>query len=155
MKSKPLPSQEDLATHFTYADGELMWKLNPAQHKRTTCGYKNKRGYVEVRFKSKLYLRHRLIWKLIYGTEPEVINHLNGIAGDDRIENLESCSQRSNIQQGRNVSQRKHQLPLGVHKTPSGKFYATAVLKGKSTCVGSFHTPEEAHQAYCQAVGGV
>ena len=155
MKPNPLPSQEELAAHFTYVNGELFWKLNPSQHRREACGHKNKRGYTEIRFRYKLYLRHRLIWKLIHGTDPEVINHINGVPGDDRVENLESCSQRINVQKGRNVTERKHKLPLGVHRDPSGKFYATAVLQGKSTCVGRFHTPEEAHQAYCQAVGGV
>ena len=43
---------------------------------------------------------HRMVWEAFNGPIPAgmQINHLNGIKGDNRLENLEVCSQSQNLQ---------------------------------------------------------
>ena len=154
MKSKPLPSVERLNELFIYEDGKLIAKPGKGVRKKSLleAGHTDKRGYCEIRIDYKLYLRHRLIWKMLKGYDPEVIDHINGVPGDDRIENLQDTTQRHNGQKSVNFTKRKHSLPLGVHH--SGKrYYACAHLNGKSTRLGTYDTPEEASIAYQLAVG--
>jgi hypothetical protein len=42
--------------------------------------------------------QHRVIWKMEHGTDPEIIDHINGNPRDNRLENLRSVSHRVNIQ---------------------------------------------------------
>jgi HNH endonuclease len=149
MKSKPLPSVERLNELFTYQDGKLIAK--PGQRVKAKsmqeAGNTNPRGYRRVCVDQVSYARHRLIWKMLKGYDPDIIDHINGIPGDDRIENLQNTTQRHNTQKSLNTTDRKIQLPLGVHPCKS-KFRARIRINGRVTHIGTYDTPAEAAQAY-------
>ena len=96
-KVKPVPSQQELQEEFDYTDGNLYWKKTNTN--RVKVGSKvgwvhiDKRTgkqYIQVGFKKKYYLIHRLIWAW-HGNflEPnEDIDHIDGNSLNNCIENL-------------------------------------------------------------------
>lgn len=143
---KQLPSQEALLGLFSYQDGKLFWSRNGKE-----AGSINRAGYCNVWINRSQYYRHRLIWKMLKGEDPKYIDHVNGVPGDDRIDNLRSVSQRFNTSDG----WKRHKtsgLPTGVHISTGGRYTAVAVFDGKDKCLGTYDTPEQAHQAYLEAI---
>lgn len=107
-------------------------------------------GYLNICIDSQYYYTHRLAWFYVYGEWPKVIDHINGNKTDNRIKNLRSVDQRSNVQNV--VKARKHNASkvLGAHKTKYG-FSASVVHNGQNIYVGHYKTAEEAHNAYLEA----
>lgn len=82
---------------FQYENGKLFWKINRQFWGNTRgkeAGFvKNKPpngGYRVIKFDSKPYLAHRIVWIMHYGDIPEgyTIDHKNRNRLDNRIENL-------------------------------------------------------------------
>ena len=91
---KPLPSVEYLRDTFEYCEstGVLVRKRNG--NTQTT---KNSKGYIVVSIKHNIYQATRVIWKLVYGVEPEgFIDHINGDVSDNRLENLRDSTHSHN-----------------------------------------------------------
>jgi hypothetical protein len=106
-------------------------------------------GYMAIQLHGVRQYAHRLAWCYVYGSWPAgVIDHINGVKDDNRIENLRDVSQRANTQ---NRAAPKGDNPyLGVSKKRS-KWLAQISDHGKHVRVGLFDTPEEAHAAYVAA----
>lgn len=66
------------------------------------AGRRREDGYQCVRYKSKHSYRHRVIWEMYNGPIPSgmMIDHINGIPGDDRIENLQLVTASENVSLG-------------------------------------------------------
>ena len=109
------PTQAELHAVFDYRDGALIWRPRPAADFRRPCdyarwlnnhegraaGYEDPRGYRQVRLRGfrKMLLAHRLVWiwhrgPIAAGSE---VDHLNGDARDNRIENLRAVSHSTNL----------------------------------------------------------
>lgn len=115
-KRKPLPSQEYLKECFEY-DPEtviLTWKERPRDHFNSDRIFNswsarfpnhpvgwtssNKYGYTTatVKLDRAHYKVHRIIWKLVTGEEPLYIDHIDGNALNNRIDNLRVCDRQTN-----------------------------------------------------------
>ena len=92
------------------------------------------------------YSAHRIIWKMIHNAEPPEVDHRNGDALDNRLDNLRAADR------GGNSKNRRSQNPLGkgVTRRKTG-FEATIAVNGKDYYLGRFPTAEDAHAAYCEA----
>jgi len=54
-------------------------------------------GYMEVKVAGNAYLQHRLAWLYEYGVWPsKMLDHINGVRNDNRIENLREVDFREN-----------------------------------------------------------
>jgi hypothetical protein len=149
---KPLPSQEALRGLFDYRDGLLIRKTlgSNGRHKvGDVAGFANQNGYKYVKLGDAQYAQHRVIWKWHYGTEPEAIDHVSDNKADNRIENLRAVSSRQNSAKEAQ-KRRKNDLPIGVWPK-GGRFIAMAQTNGKRRSLGTYDTPEQAHQAYLEA----
>lgn len=93
----------------------------------------------------KTFYVHTLVCS-IRGERPKglVIDHINGDSFDNRLTNLRYCTQRENLN---NMS--VGNLATGVTLTNNKKgFRARIRINGKLMNLGSFHTEQEASNAY-------
>lgn len=150
-------SQEALRQFLVYDanSGVFTWKVGRSgMRSRAGClaGSINKAyGYLRIKLAGVDYQAHRLAWLYVYGRWPEnEIDHINGIRTDNRISNLRDVSGAIN-QHNRRTAPRNSTLGiLGVR--PSGKKFSSSLsVGGERKYLGTFDSPELAHQAYVAA----
>ena len=143
MKARLLPAWDTLTELFDYdpETGNLFAKVRLS--KKTLAGHllccKNKKGYVHFNLDGKFYYAHRVIWKLQTMQEPNIIDHINGIKWDNRIENLRSVTSSQN-----NLN---HQDALGywLNKKLKNRPFVAEI---QNLYLGAFSTENEARRAY-------
>lgn len=81
---------------YSITDDGRVFNHNKNKFLRGTINYK---GYHSVTIRNKCYFVHRLVANAYLSPveNKNVINHKNGIKTDNRVENLEWCTQRENI----------------------------------------------------------
>ena len=146
-------SKEQLHLLFSYENGNLIWKhdRNNKVKRGDRAGTLTSIGYNRITIEKEHYCAHRLIWAYHNGKIPEgmVVDHINGVRNDDRIENLRLATLSQN-QQNRKFS--RTELGKGVsYEKARNKYRAQIMINQKSTLLGRFSTSEEAHEAYCEA----
>lgn len=103
---KPVPQYEEL-----YAVSNLGEVVRTKPYKNSSDSPLKGQmtyGYLRVNLcrngKGRIFLVHRLVVAAFLGIpEGKVINHLNGIRTDNRLENLEVCTRKENEQHKRDV----------------------------------------------------
>ena len=97
------------------------------------------------------YQAHQLAWLYMAGEFPVLdIDHINGDRLDNRFENLREVSRSINLQNSL-VCRSDSAVPYrGVSKNKH-RFGARIVVEKVQHWLGTFDTPEEAHQAYLSA----
>ena len=150
---KPLPSQARLRELLDYdpLSGGLVWK----SHQRRTDyigrpAGSTKPGYVRVSLDQQFYAAHRLIWVWMTGEDPGAleVDHIDRDRQNNRWDNLRLATVSQNRMNCAVKS--RSGLPKGV-KHNKGRFGARIVVDKVDHWLGTFDTPEEAHQAYCSA----
>lgn len=155
-KANPLPSQEYLRKCFSYDEkhGFLIWRERddmllpwnarwagkPAFTAINGTGYK--RGHLD----GIGYLAHRIIWKLVNGSEPETIDHINGDKTDNRISNLRSVTQAENQHNQKRPKTNKSGT-VGVSRAGPNGWRARVQINGKEKHLGSFASLDAAVEA--------
>lgn len=168
MADKSVPV-ELLRRVLRYEGGELFWMARPIEYFKSSnsCAIWNSRhagkeagslcnisGGVRcvVRIFGQSYLRYRVVWAIVNGRWPDcMIDHINHVTTDDRIENIREASRSQNnwnsIGSRYNTSGFK-----GVYWHKGAMKWAAHIKKGgKRKHLGLFPSPEDAHSAYCEA----
>lgn len=113
MKAKPLPSKDYLNECLEYfpLTGALVWRERPLHHfkdARSQSSWNGKNagmeafihveesGYLRGSIQGIKQLAHRIIWKMLHGTEPENIDHDDGIRTNNKEANLMASSKAEN-----------------------------------------------------------
>ncbi|WGY37377.1 HNH endonuclease [Pseudomonas aeruginosa] len=109
-------------------------------------------GYALIRIDGVLYRAHRLAWLYVYGETPcGAIDHVNGIAKDNRILNLRLATQSQNMQNKRASSASKTGVKGVCYCSATGRYQVKIRVDGKYKHIGRFDTVEEGATAYAEA----
>lgn len=149
-KAKELPRRAVLNNLFVYHEtGLLSWRYDRGVSgimKGDLVGQPQADGYHTVRIgNSGQHMRlHRIIWKLHYDTEPEIIDHIDRDRTNNRIENLRAATRAQNK---RNTDASGKQSKFkGVY--PRGKkWQARITINRKTQYFGTYESEEEAARA--------
>lgn len=140
-------TQKRLKKLFYYEDGVLKRRVRTTNSVNVgdVAGALNGEGYNMIKIDGKTYKRSRLIWLYHNGYIPEgMIDHINKIRDDDRIENLREIGPRCNC---RNNTLRKDNRTgvKGVifHKA-TNMWMANVRVNNKSIYLGVFNCFDEA-----------
>ena len=131
--------------YVIYSDGRI-WSVKRNKFLKLT---KHPKGYLRIVISKKSYLVHQLVAQTFitnHDNLPEV-NHINEIKDDNRVENLEWCTTRYNVQH----KQHKEHLGVRYHKQ-NDTYQARVWYDKKSHSLGYFKTPEEAHTVYIEYI---
>ena len=133
--------------------GVFVWVMKPNRRIRIggIAGWLEENGYVRIEICKCRYYAHRLAWLYMTGEWPkEQIDHINGVRSDNRWANLREATRFINAQNQRNPRADNVTGFLGVLPWRNS-FQARIGLRGKSHYLGTYHTAEQAHEAYLQA----
>lgn len=110
----------------------------------------NGEGYycANIKVGSKWFgiFRHILNFYIGCGWLPDVVDHIDGIPGNDEPENLRAATRSQNQHNSKIRSDNKSGIK-GVGKTKTGRWRGYVSLNGKQHGAGTFDTPEEAESA--------
>lgn len=113
-------------------------------------GTKNAHGYIVISILDKIHYAHRLAWLYMTGSYPELmIDHANGDKADNRFCNLREANNSQN-QKNKKVRSDSTTKLKGAWKAKN-RWVSQININGKKVHLGTFDTPEEAHEAYCSA----
>lgn len=153
LKLPPLDRLHDLF-FYDEEDGEL--------YNRTTrcalsvagsiASFDTNNGYKSVTINSIRYLAHRIIWKMINGSDPVCdIDHKNTDRKNNKDDNLREATQFHNSRNTR-ISRRNSSGVKGVHFNSLNRNWRASIMKDRKTYrLGSFKTLEEAEAAVTAA----
>jgi hypothetical protein len=132
--------------------GVFVWKkrLNNRALVGHICRNFDHRGYLRINIDRKIYRAARLAWLYIHGKwPPHEIDHINGIPGDDRLDNLREATHSENCN---NRPPRKSGRLKGVYFNKRDNGWCARITGSKRThFLGRFATEAEAHAAYAKA----
>jgi hypothetical protein len=84
---------------FEYRDGKLYWKIMTNPSKKLIgkqAGCKSSGQYGVVNLDRQSYSIHKVIFCMHHGYMPEVVDHINRVRDDHRIENLRAATHSTN-----------------------------------------------------------
>lgn len=144
-------SSEQVRFYFDYLDGQLVWKVDMGSNKVKGCvaGSPNGGGYIQVRINGKLYKAHHLVW-LWHGRQIPigcVIDHINGVPNDNRVDNLRVCSRAENNRNARLKRTNQSGVKGVSWYAKTGKWVAQLQVDGCKKHLGLFSRIEDAAEA--------
>lgn len=146
-------TRQQLHDLFIYKDGNLWWRdvTGRKASKQGKAAWKNKTGYNYINIGSAKYKQARLIWIMFCGHTEKMIDHINGVRDDDRLENLREADAKDNMwnkSRGRNSATGYRGV---THCKWTGRFVAEVRASGKRVFFKRFDTAEEANEACINA----
>lgn len=135
-----------LLNYYPDYEGNIRRRSDYKQWKKDSIvGTVGKRGYATLSILGKRYYCHHIVWVLFYKQFPVMLDHINGVKTDNRINNLRETSKTNNALNLHGPHRDNSSGFLGVYKRKDNGKY-TAKFKGKF--LGDFNTPEEAYEKY-------
>jgi len=156
IKFKPITDAdfESLEEEMTYDPdtGEFWWVCqNKARNRNLDkpVGSPNGRGYLRIKYKGKSHSSHRLAFKFMGEPVPDCVDHINGVKGDNRWDNLRPADRRKNVVNSelRSDNTQKYRGIVN-HKLCNGWTAQGSDENGKRVHLGVFTSKREAALAY-------
>lgn len=145
------PTAAELMAHFSYEPDTGLFKRFMKSGAAKECRSTMPNGYMRIGFQGKDYYQHRIAWLFVHGAWPsEHIDHINGNKSDNRIANLRDVSNRTNRENKRSAAANSRSGLLGA-RPHRKKWQAVIQVDRKTICLGTYPSPEMAHQVYVKA----
>ena len=113
------------------------------------AGSVKKHGYISVQIDGMRPYAHHIAWALMTGEWPKEVDHKDCSGTNNKWDNLRSTTRKFN---NGNRRKSKGMLPKGVirvkNRGGSISYRGKIQIDGKQIHLGSYATPELAHQAY-------
>lgn len=150
MLAKPLPSTERLRELFIYNEktGILTRRItvNNCKAKKGDVAGWGKR-YLQVEIDEKKYLVHRVIWKMVTGEEPNLIDHWDLDKLNNRWVNLRDGTKTQN--QGNRTARKDNALGhKGIHWDDERKKFVAQLGRSGERWMRRFDSLDEAKAAH-------
>lgn len=147
----------DRVFHVSEYEGDIIWVVPPKSHPRmfrksagSSRPTHNGKRYVCIKKDRRVFRRSWLMFLWVHKRWPqECIDHIDGNSTNDRIENLREATITENAWNHKKRA-RRIQLPMGVRLTKYGRYHARIACNKKLIAIGTFDTPDAAHQAYLE-----
>lgn len=140
---------------YNLETGLFHWRVQASNVRKAgmLAGSTSRPGYVCIQVDGKVYKAHRLAFLLVTGQWPrDLVDHINGVASDNRWVNLRDCPKNINMQNKRKAHRNNSTGLLGVSwKKEHRKFVAAIGVDGKRVQIGLFKDAESAGAAYIEA----
>lgn len=108
-------------------------------------GSVGKKGYLQLSLNGTLYMATHVIWVIMTGQFPaNTVDHKDRNKLNNKWDNLSDATM---LRQSYNRPERANKTGLyGVTKVYNGKYQAKVTKAGQTIYLGSFDSPQEAHQ---------
>lgn len=129
--------------------GELIWHKKPSRKIPIgrLAGTTDDDGYRVITFRGVKFFAHRLIYYMHKGYFPKMLDHINGIPYDNRIQNLRECTERQNSY-NMGLSVRNKSGTKGVSWSgAANKWRARVWVNGSERHLGVFDIIKDAENA--------
>lgn len=137
--------------HYDPETGVFTWReTGPGRHtsRAGRAGATASIGYIVIRVGGTLLYAHRLAWLYVTGEWPAVtIDHIDGDKGNNRFSNLRDVQHRVNAA-NHHKAQGSAGLLGAVKNSRQPNWRAIITVGGKQKHIGTFDSPEAAHEAY-------
>ena len=132
---------------YDASTGAFMWIAGKRKGQAAGC-LNGVSGYVQISIDGVSYKAHRIAWLIEHGEWPAaMIDHVNGVRNDNRIENLRAATAKTNSENRRFPSSGTAAEKLGV--TFRNKKWQARITIDSVVChIGTFDTCDEAFDAY-------
>lgn len=141
-------NQELLKSEFLYDPETGKFTFLAGANSGKEAGSRHSCGYRQMYVQGSMYYAHRLAWLYMTGSMPAMkIDHIDGDRMNNRFSNLREVSDTGNQHNQRKPHKNGTTGFLGVSKK-KGRFRAAIKLGRKTIHIGTFDSPEEAHEAY-------
>jgi len=142
-KYAQLPEQKYLLQRLElHPCGRLVWRAQPHLPwwngkfaGKTAFTRINGDGYRCGKIDRTFYFAHRVIWKMVHGYDPDVIDHINRDRADNRPENLRSCTHAENSRNCR-MKVGKSSIYRGVSWDAREAKWRAQISNGKRSKIG-------------------
>lgn len=145
-------TQKSLQEQFVYSpvDGKL-YRFQPDGTLRKVEGTKATGGHLKVRVNNKNVFYHRVVFLLIHGWLPKVLDHINCQPADNRVENLRPADSSSNGANRPIPKNNRSGFKGVVFRAKTKKWQALIKHNMKPIHLGYFTSPIDAAKAYNDA----
>ena len=157
MRHNPLPPLEELKEFLDYnPDTGLITWIKPRQKVKVgnVAGRTVSDGYIQIIFKHRCYLAHRLAYYMYHGVDPleKLVDHIDGDQSNNKIKNLRLASNAQNCSNRVNLNSNNNSGVIGVcWDKIVKKWRAHIMINGKQKYLGYFINKEDAIKARKEA----